>query len=56
MARKDGLVKVRINTRIRNKLLASYNKGSALQKFVDMSIARIVSFNLFREKITNEKN
>jgi hypothetical protein len=33
-------VKVVINTKIKNKLLASYSKGSDLQKFVDLSVAR----------------
>jgi len=33
-------VKVKVNTAAMNKLYMSYGKGSALQKFVDMSVAR----------------
>jgi hypothetical protein len=40
MTRKDRLIQVKINTKIKNKLLASFSPGSNLQKFVDMSVAR----------------
>jgi len=44
MTKAKGTVKVKINTKIRDKLLASYNKGGALQKFIDMSVARHSDF------------
>ena len=39
MTRKERLVKVKIYTKIKNELIASFNPGSNLQKFVDMRIA-----------------
>jgi len=34
------MTKVKVNTNVRNKLIASYGRGSALQKFIDLSAAR----------------
>jgi len=33
-------VKIKVNNSAKNKLFASYGKGSNLQKFIDMSVAR----------------
>jgi len=34
------MVGVKVNTAAKNKLLSSFGKGSALQKFIDNSVAR----------------
>jgi len=39
MTRKQRLVKVRINTKVMARLLASFSPGSNLQKFIDKRVA-----------------
>jgi len=40
MTRKDRIIQVKINTKAKNNLIKTFNPGSNLQKYVDMSVAR----------------